>query len=90
MLPGIAGRGERPTTLTSALASKRVRFTRFRLLLTAKLTAKPADGDGRLCTVTARSLELEGVVDIGVRAQTLLTSMTRRGSGVQVPHGPPR
>ena len=59
MLPGIAGRGERPTTLTSAFASKRVRFTRFRLLLTAKLTAKPADGGGRPYTVTARVLELD-------------------------------
>ena len=35
--------------------------------LTAKLTAKPADGDGRLYTVMVRSLELAGVVDTGVR-----------------------
>ncbi len=35
--------------------------------LTAKLTAKPADGDGLLCTVTARSLELAGLVNTGVR-----------------------
>ena len=55
------------TLVTSAFASRRVRFTRLQGYLTAKLTARPADGDGRLYTLAVRVLELAGVVDNGVR-----------------------
>ena len=59
------------------------RAKRDLIQLTAKLTAKPADGDGRLYTVRARSHELAGMVDTDVRHQTLLTSMTCRGRGFE-------
>jgi len=50
-----------------AEARPKLDFVQSTAVLTAKLTAKPADEDGRLYTVMVRSLELAGVMDTGVR-----------------------
>jgi hypothetical protein len=65
-------------------------YTRSKSRVTAELTAKVNNVEIRCWTVSVNNPLTKANLDSWKLQQTQRTSMTRRGSGVQIPHGPPQ